>query len=130
MDPDYLHGNTPEASSLRELFIVSAFLIACADGEVSDEEKKAFSKSLGNKVDIEVLNAKSLAEDMGRRVDSVNQKCTNYLKNCLLRDLIKISKIDGKLSEKEEIFLRDLSDQLNIELSFNAQKSVDIRFLD
>ncbi len=114
MDPGYLKDRTDSAEAMRRLLFAGGVLLAVADGKVSKETLEALEELLGvGSVPMEV-NPEAVREDLGRRVERVNEQVPELRRAQVLRDLCVVAQADGVVTDAETEILFELADAVEV----------------
>jgi len=117
MEPNYLIGQTPDDRSLRDLFIAQSVVMSHADGEFSKKEQELIGKLLEDTVEVTKINPERIKAVMPRRVEKVLELCGPNQKSRLVRDLVMVGSVDGKLGASERAELETLCSALQVDLA-------------
>lgn len=118
MDPGYLKSNSDEARAMRRVLLAGGFLVACADGEVSEEEREALDGLLGEGTTHDRLSAEALRDDLPRRIEDLRGLVGPGRRRQVVRDICVIARADGHVKDSERAVIEFVCKGLEIAPSF------------
>jgi tellurite resistance protein len=115
MDPSYLHDKSDTGEAMRRLLFAGGVLVASASGEISDEEKAALERFLGEGTLPSELDPEALQRDLDRRIEFVQESVPTHKRAQVIRDICVIALADGHADRAELEVIREIAERVEVD---------------
>ena len=88
MEPSYLIDQSPEGETMRRLLFAGGVMVASADKEITDDERKALERFLGDGSLPSKLNVEAIEQSLAKRINNAKESVSELKRaqvvSCLL----------------------------------------------
>lgn len=130
MEPSYLEEKSEVAEVARRLLLAAAIAVADASEGISDEEKEAFEKLLGEGAFAASLDVEAVKASLDERIVEANERVPHARRIQVLRDLCLVARADGGVTEEERAVIERIATGLDVPLEIVGETLGGARDLD
>lgn len=114
MAPGYLEEDSEVAEMMRRVLFAAGCVLMQVDGEITDDEIRAFDSLFGEGTFGDHLDVEKLHERLAARIEDANRVVPHARRIQIIRDLCLIAIADGKVSDEEREFIHRVGRDLHL----------------
>ena len=114
MEPSYLIDQSPEGETMRRLLFAGGVMVASADKEITDDERKALERFLGDGSLPSKLNVEAIEQSLAKRINNAKESVSELKRAQVVRDLCHIAHADGRTHPMERQCILKIAEDLDV----------------
>jgi len=114
MAPGYLEEDSEVAEMMRRVLFAAGCVLMQVDGEITEDEIKAFDSLFGEGTFGDHLDIEKLEERLVSRIEDANRVVPHARRMHIIRDLCLIALADGRVSAPEQEFIHRVGRDLHL----------------